>query len=191
VVRKARNVFVLKFGGLTKRPGTQLVAEVLDEAHETRIIPFQFSLTQTYALEFGQGYMSPCANGGRLVEVELAVTHISNATTAQVSAAYHGYTAGDNVYFDGVAGAMGALLNGRSWPVLSVQSAGLFTIGANTAGVAAFSGSDGGVTRTGAPDPGPTPPVVPTPVPEPEPPSTIGGGGNGWYRRRIDGEEVV
>lgn len=71
-VKKARNVLILKYGGLTKRPGMQLVAEVIDQTQPTRLVPFQFSLTQTYALEMGQGYMSPCAFGGRLLEEELA-----------------------------------------------------------------------------------------------------------------------
>jgi hypothetical protein len=54
-LRRARNVIVLKYGGLSKRPGTQLVAEVLDASQPVRLVPFQFSLDQTYALEMGQG----------------------------------------------------------------------------------------------------------------------------------------
>lgn len=67
-VKQARNVFVLKYGGLTKRPGTLLVAEVIDDAYPNRLVPFQFSLTQAYALEFGHLYMSPCADGGRVLD---------------------------------------------------------------------------------------------------------------------------
>ena len=39
-VRKARNVMVLKYGGLTKRPGTQLVGEVLDPSGATACCRF-------------------------------------------------------------------------------------------------------------------------------------------------------
>src|SRR3546814_4764307 len=49
--KKVRNAFVLKYGGLSKRPGTRLVAEVLDAENDVRLIPFQFSLDQSYALE--------------------------------------------------------------------------------------------------------------------------------------------
>lgn len=67
-VKQARNVFILKYGGLSKRPGTLFVAEVIDDSADNRLIPFQFSLTQAYALEFGEDYMSPCADGGRVLD---------------------------------------------------------------------------------------------------------------------------
>jgi hypothetical protein len=173
-VKKARNVLVLKYGGLTKRPGTRLVAEVIDDSQPNRIIPFQFSLTQTYALEMGQGYMSPCALGGRLIEEELTITAITNAVHAQITAAYHDYSAGQLVYLSGIAGELGALLNGRFWPVLASMDANNFTIDADTTGLAAFTTATGGITRVGAPAPPPSPPVVPPVVPPPDPPD-IGG----------------
>lgn len=184
-VKKARNVLILKYGGLTKRPGTQLVAEVIDPSEPTRLVPFQFSLTQTYALEFGQGYMSPCAFGGRLLETELAITAITNAAQAQVTVAYHGLSVGDLFYISGVEGEMGDLLNGRAWPVMSVVDADNFTIDADTSAVAAFTACTGGITRTEAPSV-PTPPVVPDPVPEPDLPDYFGGaGGDFGYKRYL------
>ncbi len=186
-VEQATNVIVMKYGGLTKRPGTRLVAEVIDDSEPTRIIPFQFSLTQTYALELGQGYMSPCALGGRILEEELAITAITNSTTAQVTAAFHEYVAGDLAYIVGVAGEIGDLLNGRAWPVLSVINANNFTIDADTLGLAAFTVATGGITRVGAPPPPPPPPPVPPPPPPPPPPS-YGGGGGGGFRGGTIGE---
>lgn len=172
-LRRARNVMVLKYGGLTKRPGTRLVAEVLDDSEPTRLIPFQFSLTQTYALELGQGYMRVASAGGLVLNEELAITAISSAVAAQVTAAYHGYSAGQQVYLSGVDGALGELLNNRFWTVQAVVDADNFTIDANTTGLA-FTGAEGGITRTGAPDPDPVDPVVPPVVDPPEPP-VIGG----------------
>ena len=64
-IKLGKNVIILKYGGLTKRPGTQLVAEVISGTTQ-RLVPFQFSLEQSYALEFGNGYMAPCALGGRV-----------------------------------------------------------------------------------------------------------------------------
>lgn len=179
-VKKARNVIVLKYGGLTKRPGTRLVAEVLDDSAPNRLMPFQFSLTQTYALEFGQGYMAPCAMGGRVVETELAIAAVSLAANAQITAAYHGFSVGNRVYIQGVAGEIGELLNGRAWAVLSVVDANNFTIDADTTGLAAFTAATGGITRTIAPAPDPVPPVVPDPVDPDPPPDIIGGGGGYW-----------
>lgn len=176
-VKKARNVIVLKYGGLTKRPGTRIVGEVLDDSADNRLVPFQFSLDQTYALEFGQGYMSPCALGGRVVETELVVTGITNASQAVVTAAYHGYSAGNFVALSGIAGEMGDLLNGRVWQVVSVPTANTFVINADTDAVAPFTTATGGITRSGAPDPEPTPPVVPDPVEPALPPDVFG-----WWK---------
>lgn len=185
-VKQARNVLILKYGGLTKRPGTQLVAEVINQSEPTRLVPFQFSLTQTYALEMGQGYMSPCAFGGRLLEQELAITAITNATAAQVTVAYHALAVGDLFYIAGVAGEMGDLLNGRAWLVLSVVDDDNFTIDADTTGVDAFTSCEGGVTRDEAPTV-PTAPVVPEPVAPPPPPDYFFGGGGsfGGFDRNV------
>lgn len=174
-VKKARNVIILKYGGLTKRPGTRLVAEVIDDSEPNRIIPFQFSLEQTYALEMGQGYMSPCALGGRVVETELTITAITNAAHAQVTAAFHGYSVGDLLYLTGIAGPMGDYLNNRFWPVLSVVDDANFTIDANTSALAAFTAATGGTTRDVPPAAPPSPPAVPPPVVPPAPPD-VGGG---------------
>lgn len=182
-VRRARNVIVLKYGGLTKRPGTRLVGEVLNASQPGRLIPFQFSIDQTYALEMGQGYMAPCVAGGRVLEEELAITGISNAPQAVVSVAYHGLVVGDWWYFIGVAGGMGDLLNGRFFKVVSIVNDGAFVIDADTREVDAFSGCEGGITRT-SPPAVVTPPTVPPVVSPPEPP-VVGGGS-----RLLHGQEV-
>lgn len=179
-VREARNVFVLKFGGLTKRPGTRLVGEVLDDSAPNRLIPFQFSTTQTYALEMGQGYMTPCAFGGRVLQEELEITAITNAANAQLTVAYHGYSVGDPVWLSTVDGDLGSFLNNRVWRVVTVVDENNFTIDADTSGEAAFSGATGGITRTAAPDPDPVAPTVPPPS-EPEPDPDVGGGGGGGF----------
>lgn len=186
-LKRARNVMIAKFGGVVKRPGTEIVGEVLDATEPVRLIPFQFSLTQAYALEMGQGYMAPCAFGGRVLEEELAITGVSLAANAQITAAYHGYSIGNRVWLSGIAGELGSLLNNRFWQVVSVVDADNFTINANTVGLAAFTAATGGVTRTEAPDPDPTPPTVPDPVAPDEPPVTTL---PPWLPPDSEGEEV-
>jgi hypothetical protein len=112
-LRRARNVQILKYGGVTKRPGTRFVAEVFDATKPVRLVPFQFSLDQTYALEFGQGYMRPAAGGGMVLEEELAITGATQANPVQISAANHAYAAGDQVFLSGIAGM--TELNGRTF----------------------------------------------------------------------------
>jgi hypothetical protein len=66
-LKSARNVFVHAEGGVSNRPGTTFVAEVVDSARRARLIPFAFSTQQTYALEFGHETMRVIREGGLVV----------------------------------------------------------------------------------------------------------------------------
>ena len=46
------NLIVYPHGSAARRPGSTFVAEVADSDNKTRLIPFEFSTTQTYMLEF-------------------------------------------------------------------------------------------------------------------------------------------
>jgi len=174
-LRRANNVTILKYGGVTKRPGTRLVSEVYDGTGDVRLAPFQFSLTQTYVLELGQAYARFAANGGLVVEEQLTITAITLGATTTIEAAYHAFNAGDQVYFSQVEGTKE--INGRIGRVLLVIDDSHFVVDINSTGFSAFTGDDGGVTRTVAPPPPPPPPPVPPPAPDPPPPDTGGGGG--------------
>lgn len=179
-VRRARNVFVRKYGGLSKRMGTRFVSEVLDPTQPVRLIPFQFSIEQAYALEMGQGYMRPAANGGMLLEQALTITGIDRGLTTTVHSAFHGYAVGDIAYFRDVAGMVE--INGRSGKVVAVPDANTVVVAIDSRAFQPFTGDAGGVTNTAPPAPTPTPPPVPDPTPTPTPPSVGGGGGGGGVR---------
>lgn len=51
------NFIALAHGGVTSRGGTRHIAEVRNSAHTTRLIAFEYSVSQTYALEFGNNYI--------------------------------------------------------------------------------------------------------------------------------------
>lgn len=51
-----RNFIALPHGPAANRSGTALVREVADSTKRTRLIPFAFSLTQTFMIELGAGY---------------------------------------------------------------------------------------------------------------------------------------
>lgn len=51
------NFLIMFYGGIRRRPGTYYVNEVKDSSKKTRLIPFQFSTTQAYILEFGHEYI--------------------------------------------------------------------------------------------------------------------------------------
>lgn len=56
-VQLAENVIPLVQGGLTRRTGTMFVNEVKTSAKSTRLIQFEYSVTQAYVLEFGDAYI--------------------------------------------------------------------------------------------------------------------------------------
>lgn len=74
-LRTCRNFIPRPFGGIDNRPGTEYVAEVKDSSKEVVLIPFQFSQTQNYVLEFGDLYIriytggAQVESGGSPVEV--------------------------------------------------------------------------------------------------------------------------
>ncbi|MES1971776.1 MAG: hypothetical protein V4472_04900 [Pseudomonadota bacterium] len=178
-LKRARNVIILKYGGVTKRPGTRLVAEVQDDSAPVRLMPFQFSLSQTYALEMGQGYMRPAALGGMVIEDKLTIDAITRGATTGIAAAYHGYAVGDQVYFSGIDGTIE--LNGRIARVIAVPDDHHFTVDVDSTGFGAFTADHDGATRAGPPPPPPPPPPVPPPPPPPPPPTIGGGGGGGGF----------
>lgn len=53
----ARNFEILPHGPARNRAGTEFVREVKTSGKRTRLIPFSFNTQQTFALEFGEGYI--------------------------------------------------------------------------------------------------------------------------------------
>lgn len=54
-------------GPLSRRPGSKFLNAVKDSTKPPVLVPFQFSLTQAYILEFGDGYIRFYANNGQIV----------------------------------------------------------------------------------------------------------------------------
>ena len=98
------NFIVHPHGGLTRRPGTEYIGEVKDSSAVTRLIPFEFSTTQAYVLEFGNLYMRVYKDGGRVVEGNKTITAITKANPAVVTASSHGYDDDEHVVISSVAG---------------------------------------------------------------------------------------
>lgn len=63
---ECQNFVILPHGPATARAGTQFIKEVKTSAKQTRVIPFTFSTTQTYVIEFGDLYVRFYTNAGQL-----------------------------------------------------------------------------------------------------------------------------
>ena len=69
------------------------------------LIPFSFSTTQTYVLEFGHLYMRVIKDGGHVLEPEVVITGATAANPVVITTSgAHGYLDGDEVFIDNVAG---------------------------------------------------------------------------------------
>ena len=99
-----RNFFVDYRGGATARPGTKYILRTRFTT-TTRLIPFQASLTVSYVLEFGEGYIRFFNNGSPVLEAGVAITGITNTAGEATLSVINTYSVGDWIFINGVVGA--------------------------------------------------------------------------------------
>ena len=114
-VEELKNMTVFPQGGCTRRYGSRFVCEVKDSTKTTRLIPFEFNITQSYILEFGDQYIRFFKDGGQITEANKTITAITKANPAVVTSNSHGYSNGDHVWINSVGGM--TRLNGRRFTV--------------------------------------------------------------------------
>lgn len=95
-------------GGLIRRPGTKHVALAKNASKKCIVVPFEFSSTQTYILEFGDLYMRVFLADAKVNELE-STKDITSATESSgqvlvTTSAAHGYSEGDKIVIKGVVG---------------------------------------------------------------------------------------
>lgn len=74
-----KNMLPLPQGGLARRPGTRFVAEAKDSSAKIRLLRFEFSTAQAYAIEAGNGYFRFYRNQGRIAVADTGAA-IANGT---------------------------------------------------------------------------------------------------------------
>jgi len=114
-VKTLENMVVHPHGAATRRPGTKFVHEVKTSSAQTRLIPFEFSTTQTYILELGNAYIRFFKDKGIITEGDKTITAATKANPAVVTSSSHGYSDGDFVIISSVAGMV--QVNGRTFKV--------------------------------------------------------------------------
>ena len=67
------NFLVQPHGGVTRRPGSQFIAEVKNSSNAVRLVPFEFNVEQAYVLEFGPTYFRIYKDGGQVTSGGSAV----------------------------------------------------------------------------------------------------------------------
>lgn len=108
-------------GGLVRRSGTMFVSEVKDSSKYTRLVRFEFSITQAYMLEFGNQYIRFYRDNGLITSTAQDISGITKANPAVVT--YVGadtYANGDRIIITGVVGM--TQVNNREFIVAGVDT---------------------------------------------------------------------
>lgn len=129
------NAIPLVQGAWTRRPGTAFLHQTKFHDKTSQLISFQYSVTQTYVLEFGEQYIRFFTNHGILTQTPQNITAITKASVAVVT--YSGsdtYANGDRVYITGVLGM--TQVNNREFIVANVNT------GSNTFEIQDSNGTD-------------------------------------------------
>ena len=140
------NMVVQPHGGLTRRPGTQFLGEVKASGNVTRLIPFEFKTSDTYALEFGDQYMRIYRNGLQVLTGSAkAISAITKANPGVFTSNSHGYSNGDEIALVNTGGGMTELKQ-RNYRVANVTTntftlTDLFDVALNTTSFTTYTGS--------------------------------------------------
>ena len=136
-VEEMQNMTVFPQGGATRRYGSRFVAEVKDSSKATRIIPFEFNITQSYILELGHQYIRFYKDNGQITNASKTITGITQANPAVVTVSSHGYSNGDDVWINSVVGM--TQVNGRRFRIANVTTNTFELQGVDSTGYTAYA----------------------------------------------------
>lgn len=146
-----RNFFCDYRGGASSRAGLRYVGMCKQGApnaggtvtsNPPRDIPFQFSISQGYVLEFGDQYMRIKSDGAYVTESTKTIMGITQANPGIITSNGHGYSNGDWVYITSVGGM--TEFNGLIWIVQNAATntytlTDLFGVAQNTTNFTAYT----------------------------------------------------
>ncbi len=96
-VQTIENFAVMPYGGVIRSPGTVYVAGAKTDGNAVRLIPFQFSVTQSYMLEFGIDYIRFYKDQGQIVVTSAVGSALFDPTASYTLAAGDFVNVGDYI----------------------------------------------------------------------------------------------
>lgn len=145
-VKTLINYLPLAQGGVTRRGGSYFIGTTKYRTKQSRLIPFEFSTTQAYMLEFGDEYIRVHKDYAPVTLSDKTITAATQGNPVVVTSAGHGFSNGDRVIIRNVIGM--TELNNREFQVANVaaNTFELQTIDAvNVNGTAYTAYSSGGI----------------------------------------------
>lgn len=103
-LRTCLNFIIQIQGGACNRAGTEYLAQHKDHTKRSRLIPFQFSTTQNYILEFTENMIRVFKDGGLVLEPAKTITAITKANPGVMTIAAHGFSNGDWLWLESIGG---------------------------------------------------------------------------------------
>lgn len=134
------NQTVLTQGGTPRRVGAMFINRVrsyLTSSALIRLVPFIFSTTQNYIIEFGNLYAQFYRQRSLVTNTAVVITVATNANPAQLTATAHGLATGDQVIFSGMQGMVFLNQQNLNVTVIDVNN---FTVAVNTTADGAYTG---------------------------------------------------
>jgi hypothetical protein len=98
------NFLPLPQGPLFRRKGFKFIAETKDSSKQSYLVEFEFSDSQSYAIEMGETYMRFFKDIARVLENETTITGATQANPVVITDAGHPYANGDVIIIQDVAG---------------------------------------------------------------------------------------
>lgn len=98
------NYIVHPSGGISNRAGTRYINRAKYADRNTRLIKFEFSTEQAYALEFGDNYMRVLKDGGQVLDTAQNITAITQANPGVITINSHPFSDGEWVFVADIVG---------------------------------------------------------------------------------------
>lgn len=121
-LKEMTNFYPRFCGGATNRAGTEFIAEVKDSTKKVKLFPFQFSTTQAYIVEAGEGYMRFYKDGGRIVNTTANLSAWITATSYTVDTSIYVGTAIYRCILAHTSSDTNKPSTGETWATYWVQS---------------------------------------------------------------------
>jgi len=134
---KLENFVIRPQGSIFRRKGTRYLSPTKDSTKLSRLLEFQFSVLQTYALEYGENYIRFFSNESRVLENAKSISNATQTDPVVITATAHGYSNNDIVVIEDVEGMIE--INNKEYIIGNVTANTYELVGIDGTGFTSYS----------------------------------------------------